>query len=368
MTSNGESMVEREIKRTDNGSLYQKIAERSQYQANILLSGIDRKVAGEKLFLSGRDILWSSAKAPGLLRLSERFAGEESSSAAICGTTLLALPEGRVFCERIGNEPAMVICGGGHVSIPIIRLAKSIGFHLTVLEDRPVFAGQAREAGADEVICRPFSDGMEQVAGTPDTCFVIVTRGHRYDTLCLRKAVLKPNAYIGMMGSRKRVGMVKEQLIAEGISREVLEHVHMPIGLPIGAETPEEIAVSVMAEIIKVKNAGKKGEGYTKELLSYLTGQKGGGKRKILATVIAKKGSGPRKAGTKMLVFEDGALIGTIGGGSAEAKIKEACLLMLKERYPAQQAVVVDMTGKEAEDAGMVCGGTMEVLLEEIAV
>ena len=104
----------------------------------------------------------------------------------------------------------------------------------------------------------------------------------------------------------------------------------------------------------------------SKEMLLYLTGGKGGSLRKVLATIIAKKGSGPRKAGTKMLVMEDGTFVGSVGGGSAEAKITKECLQILRRKKAAQQVFTVDMTGKEAQEDGMVCGGTMEVLLEEI--
>ena len=96
---------------------------------------------------------------------------------------------------------------------------------------------------------------------------MIVTRGHRYDTICLESVLAKKYAYVGMMGSRRRTAIVKDQLAQKGISREVLEGVHTPIGLKIGAQTPEEIAVSVMAEIIQVKNSHQKSGGYSEELL-----------------------------------------------------------------------------------------------------
>ena len=99
--------------------------------------------------------------------------------------------------------------------------------------------------------------------GRSDSWFVIVTRGHRYDRICLEQILHKTSAYVGMMGSRRRMAIVKEQLEESGIARETLDEVHTPIGLKIGAETPEEIAVSVMAEIIQVKNSRQKGGGYS---------------------------------------------------------------------------------------------------------
>ena len=179
----------------------------------------------------------------------------------------------RVFRERIGRTPKLIICGAGHVSMPIIRIGKILGFAVTVIEDRPKFADNARAAGADQVFCVPFREGLADIPGDSDSWFVIVTRGHRYDTECLEAILQKRYAYVGMMGSRRRVTIVKNQLEEKGVSREVLDAVHTPIGLKIGAETPEEIAVSVMAEIIQVKNArsdegGGKACGYSDEMLS----------------------------------------------------------------------------------------------------
>lgn len=118
----------------------------------------------------------------------------------------------RIFRERIGRIPRLVICGGGHVSAAATKLGKMLGFEVTVLEDRPKFADHVRKAGADNVICAPFKEGLAKIGGDSDTWFVIVTRGHRYDAECLEIIVEKQNAYIGMMGSKRRVAIVKDQL------------------------------------------------------------------------------------------------------------------------------------------------------------
>lgn len=271
-----------------------------------------------------------------------------------------------VFCERISRTPSLVICGAGHVSIPIIRMGKVLGFSVSVLEDRPKFADHARQAEADNVICEAFDTGLAQIQGSSDTWFVIVTRGHRYDALCLETILGKQYAYVGMMGSRRRVALVKEQLEEKGLSREILDAVHTPIGLKIGAETPEEIAVSIMAEIIQIKNSRKKSGGYSPELLRALVGDNAclSGKKKVLATIISRKGSAPRGVGTKMLVMEDGAIIDTIGGGCVESEIIQKALLMMRVGEPKFQVCRVDMTADAAEEEGMVCGGVVEVMLE----
>ena len=257
-----------------------------------------------------------------------------------------------VFCERIGRTPKLIVCGAGHVSMPIIRMGKMLGFVVTVIEDRPKFA----DKGADRVICEPFASGLAQIRGDSDSWFIIVTRGHRYDSECLEAILQKRSAYVGMMGSRRRVAIVKDQLEEKGISRDLLDAVHTPIGLKIGAETPEEIAVSVMAEIIQVKSTQNKSDGgktggYSEEIISCILNAGNSGEdpaelQKVLATIISRKGSAPRGVGTKMLIIEDGRTIDTIGGGCIESEI-------------------IQKAG-EAEDEGMVCGGVVEVMLEKV--
>ena len=282
--------------------------------------------------------------------------------------------EPRVFMERLGRSPKLLVFGAGHVSMPIIRIGKMLQFSVTVLEDRPKFADQARRAGADRVICEPFSRGLEQVELEPDTYAVIVTRGHRYDEDCLYGVLSREKesgtacAYVGMMGSRRRTAMVRERMRELGIAEEEIRRLHAPIGLAIGAETPEEIAVSIFAQIIQVKNEAERTEGYPKELLDailegYGSGEKTG--RAVLATIISRQGSAPRSVGTKMLIREDGTTLGTIGGGCAESAVMQKAFQMMRiPESPRFLVTVVDMTAREAEEEGMVCGGRIQVMLE----
>ena len=249
------------------------------------------------------------------------------------------------------------------MSMPIIRLGKMLGFTVTVLEDRPKFADNARAAGADHVLCETFREGLSQIKGDSDTWFVIVTRGHRYDSECLEAALGKEYAYVGMMGSRRRVAVVKDQLAQNGVDQEKLDSVHTPIGLKISAETPEEIAVSIMAEIIQIKNGREQGSGYSDELLEALTEGK---QKAVLATIISRKGSAPRGVGTKMLVREDGSTVDTIGGGCVESEIIQKALLMMRVGAPLFQVCREDLTMEAAENEGMVCGGVVEVMLERV--
>ena len=159
---------------------------------------------------------------------------------------------------------------------------------------------------------------------------------------------------------------MKKRLIEEGIPEEEVELIHTPVGLSIHAETPEEIAVSIMAELIMEKNSAKKTNGYEKELLACLA--EDSGQKKALATIVSRRGSAPREIGTKMIVFPDGKIIGTIGGGCMESRVQHHCLHMLKEENPKGCLVYEDMTGTEAEEEGLVCGGTIQVYLEVLGV
>ena len=170
---------------------------------------------------------------------------------------------------------------------------------------------------------------------------------------------------VGMMGSRRRVAIVKDQLEAKGVCREALDGVHTPIGLKIGAETPEEIAVSVMAEIIQVKNAGSAKGGYSPELLDAVL-DPDDSREKVLATIISRKGSAPRSVGTKMLIRADGTTVDTIGGGCIESEVIQKALLMMRAENEGFRLCTVDMTSDAAEDEGMVCGGVVEVMLEKV--
>lgn len=331
---------------------------------NIVMTVLSGDDFGEKALVSDHKIMWQS-KEDGYFTIYEKEIKkiEDSGRFEIGGQ--------EVFCELLGQEKKIVICGGGHISIPVIRMSNMIGFQTIVLEDRPLFADHARRAGASIVFCDPFEKGLEKVRGDDDTFFVIVTRGHRYDRICLEKIANKKHAYIGMIGSRKRVKLLKESVIADGADPEVINRLYSPIGLSIGAETPEEIAVAIMAEIIEVKNKNRRSCGYPKEILQAICDGNSesdsfGHERNVLVTIVDRKGSAPRKVGTKMLILSDGRCIGTIGGGCAEAEILQKALQMIRENPKEPLLCHVDMTGKDAEEEGMVCGGVIGVLLEMV--
>ena len=156
-----------------------------------------------------------------------------------------------------------------------------------------------------------------------------------------------------------------DNLAAHGIDKETREAVHTPIGLSIGAETPEEIAIAIMAEVIEVKNRDQKSGGYSRELMKALLAiEEEKQPSQVLATIISRKGSAPREVGTKMLIEKNGRNVGTIGGGCLEAEVINRARRMLITGKQIPQVCEIDMTNQDAEGEGMVCGGIEEVLLE----
>lgn len=335
--------------------LYQILRDREGQSSTVLATVVSGAHTGEKLLLLDGQVRWHSGSWEFLQKQIARIAHIQNSQ-------LLETEDGWIFFEKIGGRKTLVICGAGHVSIPVIEMGKRIGFYVVVIEDRPDFAEKAEQAGADLVICDSFEHALAEVSGNAGTYFVIVTRSHHFDKQCLKLAVQKQNAYVGMMGSRRKVAIVKEELQKEGIAKELLDKVYAPIGLDIGARTPEEIAVSVVAQIIQRKNTDKEASDYDEELLNALVGSARSDECCVLATLISKKGSGPRGIGAKMLVSKTGA-VGTIGGGYVESRIIEECRFMINVAEESYKIVAVGMN-KKGERADMICGGSVEVFLE----
>ena len=326
---------------------------------NAVLTVIEGPDLGDKCLLSSGELLWE--------RDAGGFFARNIDAARKAAGGMQAIAGQRVFREALGRESQLVICGGGHVSIPLIRVAKLLGLPVTVLEDRPAFAENARDAGADRVICAPFEEGLGRIPGDGDTFFVVVTRGHGSDLECLEAISRKPHAYIGMMGSRRRVAMVKDRLIRQrGCDPAVIEGVRMPIGLDIGAETPEEIAVAIAAELIQARSAGGRNAPWPKELLRAILDPAGLGTPKALATVVERRGSAPRGPGARMLVWPDGRSLGTVGGGLLEGDvIRTACRrLRAGETVPVLHRASLGNAGAAGD--GMACGGEVAVFIEII--
>ncbi|OBR97150.1 putative xanthine dehydrogenase subunit A [Clostridium ragsdalei P11] len=279
-----------------------------------------------------------------------------------------------VLIEPFVPKPRLVVFGGGHIAKPVTEFASRVGFSVTVIDDRPFFANKPRFPEAEKVICESFEKSFDLINLEKSDYIVIVTRGHRYDGVVLRKVLKYDLSYVGMIGSRRRVTAMKKELSEEGFSKEKLELVNAPIGIDINAITPDEIAISIIAQLINFKNKetmSKFGKNFAipefdKEVLKNVSEKSP--KPKACITILSSKGSVPRKAGAKMITYPDGMSVGTIGGGCSESSVLQKAREMMRKTTGERSFFIehVDMTGDVAESEGMVCGGTMEVLIEVI--
>ncbi len=159
-----------------------------------------------------------------------------------------------IYAEPIVPDSRLYIFGAGHISTFLAPLAQSAGFGVWVLDDREEFANPQRFPSIEKVLETPFSEAFTHIKITPAAYIVIVTRGHAFDLQVLREALQSDAGYIGMIGSRKKRKVIYDTLLREGVSQARLDQVYSPIGLPIGAQTPEQIAVSIVAELIQVRS------------------------------------------------------------------------------------------------------------------
>ncbi len=160
---------------------------------------------------------------------------------------------GVFLVEPLHITPRLFIYGAGHISQFIARIAKMIDFEVFVVDDRESFANSLRFPEADFILAGDFSEIIEEMDQRPAEYHVIVTRGHKNDAEVLERVLKRPFTYVGMIGSRRKVKIVFDHLLSQGTSPDLLARVHAPIGLDIDAETPQEIAVSIAAELIKIR-------------------------------------------------------------------------------------------------------------------
>ena len=173
-------------------------------------------------------------------------AKEAEEVGMVCGGEL------EVFIEPILTPPTLYLFGGGHISLPLAKVGKLLGFKIVVIDDRAEFANADRFPETDIVLTGDFSKSFPKLKMDKSSYIVIVTRGHQHDELVLEWAVGTSAKYVGMIGSKTKVKTIFSHLLAKGITNQQLDRVHAPIGLEINAQTPEEIAISILAEIVKV--------------------------------------------------------------------------------------------------------------------
>ncbi|HNW34964.1 MAG TPA: XdhC/CoxI family protein [Candidatus Ozemobacteraceae bacterium] len=188
------------------------------------------------------------AERGGAQLLSYNLANDIESGEPVCGGNV------KVFIEYMADRTRIVIFGGGHIGCALARLASQMRFHVTLIDDRPEYADQSRYPGIEHVICRPYPGSVSAIGIEATDAIVIVTPGHRHDLEVLEQAVASPAEYVGMIGSARKVVEMKKSLIKSGADPKRVESVFAPIGIHLGSNTPEEIALEILAQIVAFRN------------------------------------------------------------------------------------------------------------------
>ena len=269
-------------------------------------------------------------------------------------TKVIRIDETDFFVEIYVKNPQLIILGGGHVSQPVAKIGKMLGFHVTVMDDREEFVTKERFPDADRLIQGTYEEIPEKIPVYENAYYVIVTRGHLGDSASARQILKRPYVYLGMIGSRNKVKLTREKLLREGFTDDQHNTIHAPIGLPIGGHMPAEIAVSITAEIVQEKN--KYNVSYIDEAVEKAVWEKEKG---VMITIISKRGSSPRGTGSKMFLDREGRSHGSIGGGNVEFQA-------LKYAPKAQHGEIksYNLSNQGGANLGMICGGEVEVLYE----
>ena len=267
-------------------------------------------------------------------------------------------------------EDRLILLGGGHVSLAVAQMAKLLDFSITVVDDRPTFANTERFSMADEVICDRFADAIDSLNIRENDYVCVLTRGHQWDCVCVEKILSGDTMpyYFGMIGSRRRVEGMRENLLIDGYDAERIDQLHAPIGLKIGGFTPAEIALSICAEMVMYRHQKPQTVGSVMEqtnsdmkMLEYLANAS---EPRAMLLVLSSDGSTPVKSGAMMAVNALGQGFGTVGGGCSEAAAisKARRIIGTGER----KILDIDMSDEVAAENGMVCGGSMRLLIEDI--
>jgi len=209
----------------------------------------DGLICGGRMFIAVMPIIDSTSAE------AFRTALEAARRHEVACVPLIVEHEGKRLAYRLHLEvpPTLLIAGAGHVGQAVARLAVDLDFHLVVIDDRADYANRERFGERVEFIVGDIARGLRNYPIDASCCVVIVTRGHRHDHQALEAVVRRPAGYIGLIGSRRKSTLILRDLAAAGVPTDQIERVHTPIGLPIGAVTVPEIAVSIVAELIQVR-------------------------------------------------------------------------------------------------------------------
>ena len=259
------------------------------------------------------------------------------------------LGEGGEQVSRLAYPPHLVLFGGGHIAQALTPMAKACGIRATVVDDRAEVLTYDHFPQGTDLIHSPFTELPEQrLERIAKPYYCIFTHGHSADAECLSWAGTRKSAYIGMIGSRRKIEACKEVAHARGVAEEVLSTIHSPIGLAINAVSPAEIAVAIMAEIISVYRKDKSTIFVDSSLVERIAASRG-----TVCRIVKASGSSPGKEGALMLVEGD-EVHGTVGGGEVER-------LAIEEAKRTVHPHLVDYDLSDGGGAGMVCGGAVTI-------
>ena len=290
----------------------------------------------------------------------DSFGVKSISDTEISESGIVTIGGCKVFAEVLNAAPTLIICGAGHVGMNVCMLGSKLGFDVDVVDDRKVFLTKERFPDARRLIlCDNFDDDFwNEIPDGGNSYYVMCSRSHDTDGSCIRHTLRRKGIYKGMLGSGKKLRGIKERLFAEGFTEEDFKVLHTPIGLPLGGQTPMEVALSIMAEIVQVR--------HREELLTIEPDicdaiRNNKGMKAVMLTIVSTSGSSARKTGSKMLVLPDARIFGSIGGGVVEyMATKHAATVEAAEirEYDLSE----DMDGVQ----GMYGAGRIRVLFEPI--
>jgi len=225
-------------------------------------SALSTVISGKKIsssFIGEKMLITSDGNAMGSLGMEkiDKLVVPEALKAIKEGSSrLYTLEESKekevvIFINVIPGEANLIIAGGGHIAKPLLEMAKVLGFNVTIVDDRKEYANKSRFPLANEIICGDFKKVFSKLTLNENSNVVVVTHGHRYDEQVLEAVLRSKAGYIGCIGSKKKAKQTLQYLKSVGYSEEDVKRVHIPVGLDIGAKTPAEIALSILAEIVK---------------------------------------------------------------------------------------------------------------------
>lgn len=276
------------------------------------------------------------------------------------------IESGDYLSETLVGKLELIICGGGHIAQAIYKIALILGMNITIIEDREQYCN--KELYPEATIRLGKYDEILKSLDLTNSAVVSATRGHKFDKVCVSTVLEMPHKYLGMVGSDNKVATTLKML-TEDINNKVinstleeLDKLHSPIGLKINAQTPEEIAISILAEVIKVTKENKKEVQMKLDELKEIAALD---EPFVVARTIEKKGSAPREAGSYIVIYNKDKSIGTIGGGAIEAVVINDCKKLLNDDSNTAALYYHNLSNKGASRVGMTCGGSVKVIINK---